>query len=192
MESDESIDFVDSEAVNPYGSVLTKEERENPCEHFEEGENVDPPRFHSFINFFNWSLPPLVNRTKGQLKFHVRAGGGACARKSGRGCCPCKAANNNCKASCQCRWRSFNDVTKRPAAGHGLKITKCLAVWYFSVFLFEIYKIFIRKLSTFIYNPQALPGSQKFRTWCFSLTLQPSKRVTRRNVSLTRPDTVLK
>ena len=52
MESDESIDFVNSEAVNPYGSVLTKEERENPCEHFEEGENVDPPRFHSFINFF--------------------------------------------------------------------------------------------------------------------------------------------
>ena len=52
MESDESIDFVNSEAVNPYGSVLTKEERENPCEHFEEGENVDPPRFHSFINCF--------------------------------------------------------------------------------------------------------------------------------------------
>ena len=53
MESDESIDLVDSEAVNVYGSVVAKEERENPCEHFEEGENVDPPRFHSFINFFN-------------------------------------------------------------------------------------------------------------------------------------------
>ena len=52
MESDESIDFVDSEAVNPYGLVDVKEERENSCEHFEEGENVDPPRFHSFINFF--------------------------------------------------------------------------------------------------------------------------------------------
>ena len=23
--------------------VVAKEERENPCEHFEEGENVDPP-----------------------------------------------------------------------------------------------------------------------------------------------------
>ena len=53
MELDESIDLVDSEAVNAYGSVVAKEKRENPCEHFEEGENVDPPRFHSFINFFN-------------------------------------------------------------------------------------------------------------------------------------------
>ena len=47
MESDESIRFVDSEEVNAYGS-----EHENPCEYFGEGENVDPPRFHSFINFF--------------------------------------------------------------------------------------------------------------------------------------------
>ena len=51
MDSDESIDLVDSEAVNAYGSVVAKEERENPCEHFEEGENVDPPRFHPFIKF---------------------------------------------------------------------------------------------------------------------------------------------
>ena len=49
--SDESIDFVDSEAVNAYGSVVAKEEHENPCEYFEEGENVDPPRFHPFIKF---------------------------------------------------------------------------------------------------------------------------------------------
>ena len=73
MESDESIDFVDSEAVNAYGSVVAKEEHENPCEHFEEGENVNPPRFHPFINFFlNWSLPSLLNRTKGQLRFPTR------------------------------------------------------------------------------------------------------------------------
>ena len=52
MESDESFDFVDSEAVNAYGSVVAKEQHANPCEHFEEGENVDPPRFHPFINFF--------------------------------------------------------------------------------------------------------------------------------------------
>ena len=52
MESDESIDLVDSEAVNAYGSVVAKEKRENPCKHFEEGENVDPPRFLAFINFF--------------------------------------------------------------------------------------------------------------------------------------------
>ena len=87
----------------------------------------------------------------------------ACARKSGRGCCPCKAANKNCKASCQCRWHSCNEVTKRPAAGHGLKITIRPAVRYFL-------KIFIRKCSTFIFNPEALPGSQKIRTWCFSPT----------------------
>ena len=72
MESDEPIDLVDSEAVNAYGSVVANEERENPCEHFEEGENVDPPRFHLFINFFNWSLPSLLNRIKGQLKFPAR------------------------------------------------------------------------------------------------------------------------
>ena len=45
MESDESIDLVDSEAVNVYGSVVSKEKRENPCEYFEKGEN-DAPRFH--------------------------------------------------------------------------------------------------------------------------------------------------
>ena len=33
MESDESIDFVDSEVVNAYGSVVAKEEHENPCEY---------------------------------------------------------------------------------------------------------------------------------------------------------------
>ena len=62
MESDESIDLVDSEAVNVYGSVVAKEERENPCEHFEEGKNVDPPRarFHSFINFFKLKFAILV------------------------------------------------------------------------------------------------------------------------------------
>ena len=41
MESDESIDLVNSEAVNAYGSVFAKEEYENPWEHFEEGKNVD-------------------------------------------------------------------------------------------------------------------------------------------------------
>ena len=33
MELDESIDLVDSEAVNAYGSVVAKEERENRCDH---------------------------------------------------------------------------------------------------------------------------------------------------------------
>ena len=35
MESDESIDLIDSEAVNACGSVVAKEEHENPCEHSE-------------------------------------------------------------------------------------------------------------------------------------------------------------
>ena len=39
MESDGSIDLVDSEALNAHGSVVVEEEHENPCE-------------HSFINFF--------------------------------------------------------------------------------------------------------------------------------------------
>ena len=52
MASDESIDLVDSKVINTNGSVAAEEEHENPCEHFEEGENVDPPRFHSNINFF--------------------------------------------------------------------------------------------------------------------------------------------
>ena len=52
MELDESINFVDSEAVNAYGSVVAKEEHKNPCEHFKEGENVDPQCFHPFVNFF--------------------------------------------------------------------------------------------------------------------------------------------
>ena len=72
MESDGSINLVDSEALNAHGSVVVEEEHENPCEHSEEGENVDPPRFHLYINFFDWSLPSLLNRTKDQLKFPAR------------------------------------------------------------------------------------------------------------------------
>ena len=70
MESDESIDLVDSEAVNAYGSVVQK--RENPCEHSEEGENVE--RHHVFIHssIFFLYFPYLLNRTKGQLKFPAR------------------------------------------------------------------------------------------------------------------------
>ena len=60
MESDESIDFIDSVAISAYGSVVAKEEHENPCEHFEESENVNPPRFHPFINFFKLKFAVLV------------------------------------------------------------------------------------------------------------------------------------
>ena len=92
MESDKSIDFVDSEAVNAYGSVVAKEEHENPCEYFEEGENVDPPRFHPFIKF-----AILVISDQGSVEVSC-PWRGACARKSGRGCCPCKATNKNYNA----------------------------------------------------------------------------------------------
>ena len=155
MEPDESIDLVDSEAVNAYGSVVAKEEHENPYEYSVEGENVDPPRFHSYINF-SLKFAIVVKYDQGSVEVSC-PWRGACARKSGRGCCPYKAANKNCNANRQCRWRSCNEVTK-------LKIIKRPVVRYFSIFLFEIQKIFIRKCSTFIYNPQALPGSLKFRT----------------------------
>ena len=48
-------------AVNAYGSVVAKEEHENPCEHFEEGENVDST-YHVFIhsNFFYLKFAILV------------------------------------------------------------------------------------------------------------------------------------
>ena len=113
-------------------------------------------------------MPSLLNRTQGSVEVSC-PWRGACVRKSGRSCCSLKAANKNYNANCQCRWRSCNEVTKRPAAGHGLKIIKRPAVWYFSIFLFEIQKVFIWKCSTFIYNPQAFPGSLKFER--FSLTL---------------------
>ena len=159
MESDGSINLVDSEALNAHRSVVVEEEHENPCEHSEEGENVGPPRFHSYINFFHWSLPSLLYRTKGQLKFPARREELVLERVV------------EVVVHARQQIRIVTQAVSVTDAEHGLKITKRLAVWYFSVFLFEIYKIFIRKLSTFIYNPQALPGSQKFRTWCFSLTV---------------------
>ena len=52
-----------------------------------------------------------------------------------------------------------------------LKIIKRPAVRYFSIFLFEIQKMFLRKFSTFIYNPQALPGSLKISNVMFLANL---------------------
>ena len=48
-----------------------------------------------------------------------------------------------------------------------LKIIKRSAVRYFSIFLFEIQRVFIRKCVTFIYNSQALPGSLKISNFMF-------------------------
>ena len=102
MESDESIDLVDSKAVNAYRSVVAKEELENPCEYSEEGENVDPSRFYSYISFFSWKFAIVVKKDHGSVEVSC-PWRGACARKSGRGCYPCKVANKNCNATCQCR-----------------------------------------------------------------------------------------
>ena len=57
MESDESIDFEDSEAVNAYGSVVAEEELASIS------NKVKMLIIHSS------SLPSLLNRTKGHLKF---------------------------------------------------------------------------------------------------------------------------
>ena len=44
-----------------------------------------------------------------------------------------------------------------------------------------------------MYNPQAPPGSLKFRTWCFSLTLYTEyEAIQALKISMTRLDTVLK
>ena len=103
MESDESIDLVDSEAVNTQGSVFAKEEHENPCEHSEECEIVDPPRFHSYINFFFFKLKfaIFVKQEQGSVEVS-RPCREACAGKSDRGCYLCKAGNKNCNVNCQC------------------------------------------------------------------------------------------
>ena len=72
MESDESTDLVDAEAVNAYWLVAAKEEHENPYKYSEEGKMLI---HHDFIHtsiFFRWSLLSLLNRTKGQLKFLPR------------------------------------------------------------------------------------------------------------------------
>ena len=116
MESDESIDLADSEAVNAYGSVVAKEDHENPCEYIP--RKVKMLIHHVFIHsaiFFHWSLPTFLNRTKGQLKFPAR-GEEHSVRKSDRGCCPCKAANKNCKANCQSR--DGYRVQSHPSAWH--------------------------------------------------------------------------
>ena len=75
MEPDESIDLVDSEAGNAYGSVFDKEDYENPCKYIP--RKVKMLIHHVFIHtsiFFRWNLPSLLNRTKCQLimKFPAR------------------------------------------------------------------------------------------------------------------------
>ena len=60
MESDEYTDLVDSEAASAYGSVVAREEHENPCEYSEEGENVDPLRLNSYFHFFSLKIAILV------------------------------------------------------------------------------------------------------------------------------------
>ena len=73
MESDESIDLVDSEAVNAYGSAVAIEENEISCEY--SPRKVKMLIHHVFIHasiFFRWILLSLLNRTKSQFKFPAR------------------------------------------------------------------------------------------------------------------------
>ena len=67
MESDESIDFVYSEAVNAYGSVVAKKNTKILASI---SKKVKMLIHHVFIHSLN--LPSLLNRTKGQLKFPAR------------------------------------------------------------------------------------------------------------------------
>ena len=64
MESDESIDLVDSEAVNAYGSVVAKEERKILVSITKKVKML----LLSFINFFLGSLSSL-NRTRVSWSF---------------------------------------------------------------------------------------------------------------------------
>ena len=146
---------------------------------------------HDFIHtsiFFRWSLVSLLNRTKGQLKFLPR--GEELALERVVRCFPCKAANNHCNANCQCCWRSCNEGTKRPAAGHGLKTIKRPAGRYFSIFLFEIQNIYT-KMFYFYLQSSSASMQPKISNWLL-FAIQPSKRLRLGNFSMTRPDTVLR
>ena len=139
MESDESIDFVYSEAVNAYGSVVAKKNTKMILESI--SKKVKMLIHHvfisfPFISFFNWSLPSLLNRTKGQLQFPVRGEELALERVVG---VVVHAKQQISNANCQCYWRSCNEVTK-------LKISKRPAIRYFSIFLFEIQKNIFTKM----------------------------------------------
>ena len=130
MESDESIDFVYSEAVNAYGSVVAKKNTKILASI---SKKVKMLIYHVFIHSsvsFNWSLPSLLNRTEGQLKFPARGEELAFERVVG---VVVHAKQQISNANCQCYWRSCNEVTK-------LRINKRPAIWYFSIFLFEIQK----------------------------------------------------
>ena len=126
--------------------------------------------FSSIRQFFlNWSLPSLLNKTKGQGSVEVSCPWrGACARKGGRGHCPCKAGNKNCNANCQCHWHSRNEVTK-------LKIIKHPAVQYFSIFLFKIQKKFNTKM--FFLYLQSSSASRQPTIWNLMFFANPVYRV---------------
>ena len=118
---------------------------------------------------------------------------GACARKSGRGCCPCKAANENCNANCQSLRRSCNEVIKRPAAGHGLKIINVRQSDIFPCFSSKFQNIYTQIFYLYLQSSSTSRQPKNFERDvsckpCIQST-KPSKRLTLRNFSMTRLDT---
>ena len=125
---------------------------------------------HVFIHtsFFHWNLPSFLNRIKSQLKFPARGEELALERVV--------KVVVYAKQQIIIVTQTFSvadipttEVTKRLAATTVLKQLNVRQSDIFPYFSSRS-KIFIRKCSTLIYNLQALPGSQKFRTWCFSPT----------------------
>ena len=172
MESDESTDLVDAEAVNAYWSVVAKEEHENPYKYSEEGKMlIDHDFIHTSI-FFRWSLLSLLNRTKGQLKFLPRGEELALERVVE------VVVHAKQQITIVTQTVSVADVPamKGPNVRRPDTAWKQLNAWQADIFPYfsSKSKTFIRKCSTFIYNPQALPCSPKFRTSYFSPYSHPS------------------
>ena len=130
-------------------------------------------------SLFHWSLPSLLNRTKGQLKFSARGEELALER----------VVKVVVHVKQQIRIVTQTVLVTDVPAVKWLNVRQSNIFPYFS----SKSKIFIQKCSTFIYNPPVLPSSQKFRTRCFSPTLYTEYKAIQalENFSMTRPDTVL-
>ena len=56
----------------------------------------------------------------------------------------------------------LNRDTKKIFTGHGLRITKCPAVWYFSIFLFEKYQFLLEIFYLYLESSSASRKWKKF------------------------------
>ena len=106
MEAGESMDVLESEEVNAYGSVVAEEEEENSehSVHSEVGDKMSC-HVHAFVcrrKFLRLSTFTVVVSSDQEATEVTCSCKGACARKRGRGSCPCKTANLSCGSSCRC------------------------------------------------------------------------------------------